>query len=137
MKLDTLNLSSNCRRVLKISGQMLFVFITALVFCLCIYEFTRDKSNVALVNINAIMNRYTHSMAKSILDDQTLQNRIAIFMKKLEEELHCLAKEKKIGLLVSEAILVGGVDYSAEIEHRVYRAYEKELLHEQASQRKE
>jgi hypothetical protein len=127
MKLGNLNLKINCRKVLKLGGQILFVFITSLVFCLCIYEFTRDKSNVALVNINAIMNRYIHSMAKSTLDDQTLQSRTAIFMKKLEEELHRLAQEKKIGLLVSEAILVGGVDYTGEIEHRVYREYQKEV----------
>jgi type-F conjugative transfer system protein TrbI len=126
----------NVKPALTKGGKILFVVLSAVLFCLCVKEYTCDKSNVALVNINAIINRYIHSAAKSNLDEKTIQENTAKFMKKLEEELHRLAQEKKIGLLVSEAILVGGVDYTSEIEHRVYRSYEGELKHEQSTQQK-
>lgn len=122
-----MSLNFNLKTALAKGGKILFVVLSAALFCLCIHEFTRDKSNVALVNINAIINRYIHSAAKSSLDEKTIQDNTAKFMKKLEEELHRLAQEKKIGLLVSEAILVGGTDYTADIETRVYKEYTKEV----------
>ncbi len=123
MKLSNINVKSTLTK----SGKILFIALSAVLFCMCVKEYTCDKSNVALVNINAIINRYIHSAAKTNLDEKTMQENTARFMKKLEEELHRLAKEKKIGLLVSEAILVGGTDYTADIETRVYREYTKEV----------
>jgi hypothetical protein len=120
-------LNFNVKPALTKGSKILFVVLSVVMFCLCVKEYTSDKSNVALVNINAIINRYIHSAAKSTLDEKTIQNNTAKFMKKLEEELHRLAEEKKIGLLVSEAILVGGTDYTADIEARVYREYTKEV----------
>jgi type-F conjugative transfer system protein TrbI len=123
MKLFKCNLSMP----LGMMGRALLIIVGTVLFCMCLQEYTKNNSTVALVNINAIVNRYIHSMAKSKLDEPTLQKNTALFMKKLEEELSRLAEEKKIGLLVSEAIIAGGTDYTADIETRVYRAYQEEI----------
>lgn len=83
---------------------------------------TKTEGNIATVNVNAIVDRQIKEMAKSELDNQSTEKTIAAFTKQLSIELTQLANEKKAVILVSEAVIAGGTDYTKLVEERIHSA---------------
>ncbi len=62
-------------------------------------------------------------MAKSHMDNIMIEEKTRLFTKQLEKEIKDLAKEKKIILLVSEAILVAATNYTVLVQKRMVDVY--------------
>lgn len=84
-----------------------------------------NKSHVATVNVNAIMANYIQKQAKLNINSAHLQEATTAFVRQLEKEIKILSDKKAEILFVSEAVLAGGHDYTAELEQNVYLALSK------------
>ena len=84
-----------------------------------------SKSNVATVNVNAIMTHYVQKQAKLNINSAHLQEATTAFVRQLEKEIKILSEKKGTILFVSEAVLAGGHDYTSELEQNVYLALSK------------
>lgn len=106
--------------------------VFAVAFILSIINFQlkphHNKINIATVNVNAIMTNYIQKQAKLNVDSALLQEATKAFVHQLEKEIKILSDKKEIILFVSEAVLAGGHDYTAELEQRVYQALAKSRL---------
>lgn len=104
------------------------IISVALILSLLNNQFSLRKNNksyVATVNVNAIMTNYIQKQAKLNINSAHLQEATTAFVRQLEKEIKILSDKKAEILFVSEAVLAGGHDYTAELEQNVYLALSK------------
>lgn len=69
-------------------------------------------STVGTVDVNNIVNHYVRETAQSGFDNEKIEQNTQRFMKQLEKEIEKLSAEKKVVLLMHEAVLKGAIDYT-------------------------
>jgi hypothetical protein len=80
---------------------------------------------IATVNINAIVDNYIKTMAKMNVEQVVLEKSTAQFMQHLEIELARIAKEKKVVLFLSEAVLTPSMDLTDLVQKRIERFHQQ------------
>lgn len=90
--------------------------------------YVKSSSKIATVNVNAIVDHYVKTMADSTLEEALLEKNTEQFMKQLEIEIDKIAKEKKLTLFLSEAVLTPTMDLTEIIQKRTEQSYLKNEL---------
>lgn len=106
-----------------------------LIFCCCLMflcsvlavKFSRENSmRIGVVNVNSIINQYIQTASKSDLDNKLVERNTQLFLKNLEREIDLIAKEKRIVLLLNEAVLKGAPDYTDVVLKRINFSFHDE-----------
>lgn len=85
-------------------------------------------TQIAVVNVNAIVDHYVKTMAHSQLEEALIEKNTEQFIKQLEVELDKIAKEKKVTLFLSEAVLTPSIDLTDLVQKRTEQHISKGKL---------
>ncbi len=104
---------------MQVSLLAYFIGIMIITVGMALVLLHHKENEIATVDVNGIIKHYTQIISKSNDDSTTIEKNTKLFIKQLEEEIHHLAKKKKVTLLVSEAVLTGATDYTDLIQKRI------------------
>lgn len=93
---------------------------------LAIKSLYENSIKIGTVNVNALVNQYVQTASKSDLDNKLIEKNTQLFLKNLEKEIDLIAKEKKIVLLLNEAVLKGAPDYTDVVLKRINFSFQDE-----------
>ena len=79
----------------------------------------QPRAAIGTVNITGLIDQFIQSQAKLPLSAGAMKERVHQFGKKLEDVTKEIADERRITLLPSEAVIEGGIDYTAEAGQRI------------------
>jgi hypothetical protein len=90
----------------------LFGLLGAMVVFLIAQQLQVKPKTLATVNVTAIIKQYSQTAAKKDVSDLRVTNETRLFGKRLEDTLKEVARDHRLILLPSEAVISGCEDYT-------------------------
>ena len=100
--------------------SMLYGMLGALIIILFFNFFHNQEVRIGTVNVTGLVNRFIKQESNKNISDDQLKKEVKHYGITLNKELELLSKQKRVVLLLSEAVIAGGSeDYTAYINQRL------------------
>ncbi len=108
---------ANREFILQALSQLCFGALGALLVQLFFIQHT--SSSIATVNITALQDSFVRETAKQSLSQDEMKQKVTQFSRQLNQAINKIANEKHVTLLLTEAVISDGKDYTQEVVNRV------------------
>lgn len=107
----------NNEYILQALSQLCFGMLGALFIQLVFVSHT--ASTIATVNITALQDSFVRETAKQSLSQDEMKQKVTAFSQQLTQAINRIASDKHVTILLTEAVLANGKDYTQEVANRV------------------
>jgi conjugal transfer pilin signal peptidase TrbI len=105
---------------LKITYQILVGVVAGMALMLMFWMIIHPKQQIAVVNVNKIVDEFIKTTANKKLAPEKMQKNIEAFGNKLENTLQVVAADKHLLLMPSEAVIAGAKDMTQEVKQNLF-----------------
>lgn len=103
------------------SGKVLAGLIIGMLLMLAaVIAFYPRQPQIAVVDINKIVNEYAKNIAEKKLSTEKMKQEVSEFGVKLEKELVTTSRKQDLVLLPSEAVLAGAKDLTNNMQKKLF-----------------
>jgi flagellar hook-basal body complex protein FliE len=74
---------------------------------------------IATVNITALQDGFVRETAKQPISQEAMKQKVALFSQQLTQAINNVAKNNHVTILLSEAVISQGKDYTQDVANRV------------------
>ncbi len=115
--------------------SVIWVPLVIAIVCLllCIFNHSQ-KQRIGVVNITGLVEEFVKVQANNKLPQEEIRKNIRTFGVSLEKVLHEVSVKKNVVLMPAEAVIVGAVDYTQEVQNYLSKIVSKKLLKIEAPQ---
>jgi flagellar hook-basal body complex protein FliE len=79
----------------------------------------RTAPAIATVNLTALQDSFIRETAKQSLSQEAMKQKVTSFSQQLTQAINKLASEKHVTILLTEAVISNGKDYTQEVANTV------------------
>lgn len=83
------------------------------------------SSRIATVNVTVLQDSFIKETTKQNISKEEMASRVALFSQQLNQAINQVSKDKQATLLISEAVIGGGQDYTQMVAEAVKRGMNK------------